>query len=87
MKHALPVLKYSLLSKEAKNNNSLTLFFCHIFGQHSCQISAKKDENLAVNELETCASFDEIVVLRNKAKCTLGSFSGVGRLDLRMCEK
>ena len=28
-----------------------------------------------------CASFDEIFVLRNKAKYTSGRFSGVGRLD------
>ena len=33
------MLNYSLLSKEAKNKNSPALFFCHISGQHSCQIS------------------------------------------------
>ena len=35
----------------------------------------------------TCASFVEILVLRNKAKFTLGRFSGVGRLDFKMCQK
>ena len=66
---------------EAKNDSSATPFFCQIIGQHYCQILAKKDE------LETCASFVEMLVLRNKAKCTLGRFSGVGRLDLKTCEK
>ena len=45
----------------------------------------RKGLKLAVNKLETCASFVEILVLRNKAICTLGLFSGVGKLDLKMC--
>jgi len=47
----------------------------------------EKGSKLAVNELETCDSFDEILVLRNKAKYTSGRFSGVGRLDLKTIEK
>ena len=70
MKQALALLKYLLISKEAKIKNSPSqFFFCHIIGRYSFQISAKKDE--------TCASFTEIVVLRNKAKYLLERFSSV----------
>ena len=75
------MLKHSLLSKEAKNNNSPTLFFLPHYGATHF---SEKGWKFAVNELETCASFVEILVLRNKAKCTLRRFSGVGRLDLKM---
>ena len=60
---------------ERGEKNTVTVF-------HS--VNAAK---LGVNELETCASFDEILVLRNKAKYTSGRFSGVGRLDLKTIEK
>ena len=48
---------------------------------------SQKGRKLTENELETYTSFIEILVLRNKAKCTLGRFSSVGRLDLKTCKK
>ena len=80
------MLEYSLLSKEPKNDNFPTPFFATLLGNILAKFQRKKMK-FAVNELETCASFVEILVLRNKAKCTLGRFSGVGRLDLKTFEK
>ena len=59
--------------RDALENPAFKLFFLSL-------------DQISVNELETCASFVEILVFRNKAKCTLGRFSGVGRLDLKTCE-
>ena len=68
------MLTLSLLSKEAKNKNFPTMFFLPHDRATFLLNFSQKGLKLAVNELETCARSVEILVLKNKAKCTLGRF-------------